>query len=406
MRPQRSALRSLTARTLIATFVFAAAAGAGVARASCPPGQEVACVLHEEAVALFTEGKFEQAAVKFRAAIAAAPTARSFLGYSQSIESQGKIALAYETMLEAQKYSNQEVAANGSDPAIIGRAERIKYKLGELRAKVAFVWLQLPTGVPPHRVVSMHREGEGDLHMPIGRWVTVAPERQVLIVTLDDGQRLEVVATVAAGGQNNLVLPIRPAVVQPPAPTTPPPAAPPRPPPPTGRPIAALYQKPPPPPPRPLPPTMLAVGMSFLGANPDNLAMGVGFTAVLDRRLNDKLGLTVRVDALFHPGFTTFTPLGTEERSAEEIVIAAGVRTMGRVAHARAEIGATAYSEEVRIVGTSTSGEGERVLPTLLLGGGLQLGRFRLQTSLMLTPGNNLELGPRVLVTLAGDLLR
>ena len=99
-------------------------------------------------------------------------------------------------MLVAQKLSNEELARPGGpqDTAVVGRAERIKYKLAELGAKISYAWLRLPEGVPARRLVSVYREGEGDLPSPIGRWVVVAPNRQVLYGPLDDGQRLSVIA--------------------------------------------------------------------------------------------------------------------------------------------------------------------------------------------------------------------
>jgi hypothetical protein len=183
----------VTRGTRASLLVAAVCATARLAHADCPAGApQVACVLHEEGVALLTAQRYDEAATKFRAAIAAGPSARSYLGYSQAVEGQGKLALAYETMLVAKRLSDEEMAGAGAkDPANIGRAERIKYKLGELGGRIGFVWLRLPEGVPPQRLVSIHREGEGDLPSPLGRWVTVAPN-QVLIAALDDGTELRV----------------------------------------------------------------------------------------------------------------------------------------------------------------------------------------------------------------------
>ena len=58
---------------------------AKVASAACPD-KRASCVLHEEGVALFLEKNYEEAAKKFAAAIAAEPTARSYLGYAQAVE--------------------------------------------------------------------------------------------------------------------------------------------------------------------------------------------------------------------------------------------------------------------------------------------------------------------------------
>ncbi|MBA2542936.1 MAG: hypothetical protein H0V17_25035 [Deltaproteobacteria bacterium] len=179
----------------------------GTARASCPD-QRASCVLHEEGVALFVEGKHQPAAEKFAAAIAAEPTARSYLGYAQAVEALGQIALAYDTMVKAQRMSEAELKSSGVNKAEVNsRAERIKYKLGELRAKIGFVWLRVPEGVHPQRVVSVQREGEGPLLEPFTQWTAVAPGKQVLIATIDDGTKLTVVAQVAAGSQGVVVIP-------------------------------------------------------------------------------------------------------------------------------------------------------------------------------------------------------
>jgi hypothetical protein len=180
----------------------------GTARASCPD-QRASCVLHEEGVALFLEGKHQLAAAKFAAAIAAEPSARSYLGYAQAVEALGQIALAYETMVNAQRLSQAEVKSRGaSDGEVKARAERINYKLGEMRAKIGFVWLRVPPGVPPQRVISVQREGEGQLATPFTQWTAVAPGKQVLIATIDDGTKLTVVAQVAAGTQGVVVIPV------------------------------------------------------------------------------------------------------------------------------------------------------------------------------------------------------
>src|SRR5438045_1090283 len=84
----------------------------GAARAECPD-QRASCVLHEEGVELFLQGKNQEAAGKFAAAIAAEPTARSYLGYAQALEALGQIALAYDMIVKAQERSQAEVKASG-----------------------------------------------------------------------------------------------------------------------------------------------------------------------------------------------------------------------------------------------------------------------------------------------------
>jgi hypothetical protein len=89
---------------------------ASTAHAACPD-RRASCVLHEEGVALLMEKQYEDAAKKFAAAIAAEPTARSYLGYAQAVESLGQIALSYDTMVAAQKLSEIEVSKNPGDPS-------------------------------------------------------------------------------------------------------------------------------------------------------------------------------------------------------------------------------------------------------------------------------------------------
>jgi hypothetical protein len=192
---------------------------AGLARAGNCPDQRASCVLHEEGVTLFLEGKHQLAAAKFAAALAAEPTARSYLGYAQAVEALGQIALAYDTLVKAQVMSQAEVKA-GANADVNARAERIKYKLGELRAKIGFAWLRVPPGVQQQRVVAVQREGETQLAAPFSQWIAVTPDKQVLIATIDDGTQLTVVAQVAAGSQGVVVIPVA-ASARPPVPVRP-----------------------------------------------------------------------------------------------------------------------------------------------------------------------------------------
>lgn len=381
----------MTWATRAALLVAAICATVRVAHADCPAGTpQAACVLHEEGVALLTAQRYDEAATKFRAAIAAGPSARSYLGYSQAVEGQGKLALAYETMLVAKRLSDEELAGAGAkDPVNIGRAERIKYKLGELGGRIGFVWLRLPEGIPPQRLVSIHREGEGDLPSPLGRWVTVAPD-QVLIASLDDGTELRVPAKAAAGSQVKLVIPV-PARPQPPPPQ-PPPQQPPlqRPPPTLGPPVQTVYQPPPPPPRPPLPRVTVAVGMTILSSGaelPDqasNLGAGIGAFGLLERRAGKSLGLTFRADYVSHP--TGDTPDGVSvSLSGYELMMLVGVRTMTRNVHARIEAGLSVSTVEAEAFGPGgpIAGSETDVHPVIGFGGGLHLGRIRLHASLL-----------------------
>ncbi|MGN6110133.1 MAG: hypothetical protein ACTHU0_33815 [Kofleriaceae bacterium] len=386
-------------RILVAFACLAVAAGA--AAASCPDGvPAAACALHDEGVELFTAGKFEEAAAKFRAAIAAAPSARSYLGYSQAVEGQGQIALAYETMLIAQRMSNDEMAATGGrDTDVVGRAERIKYKLSELGGKVGFVWLRLPPNVAPQRVVSVHREHEGDLPSPLGRWITVAPGRQVLVASLDDGTQLEMVATVAPGAQSSLVIPIPAPAAAVRTPQGPTPAL--------GRPLISLYKRPSAPP-APLPTTTISAGGAVLSPGPGDTHAGVGFTAFYERRLARVVAVIGRADYLFHPSSTKAMtdldgPMGSRI-SGSEVLLLTGVRTRSRTLHARLETGATVYTQKLELLGRVSDTD---VYPVVSAGGGLQLGRLRFHASVMWTLATGQrEMPVRFFGTLALDLWR
>ena len=73
-----------------------------------------------------------------------------------------------------------------------------------IRAKIAFVWLRVPDGVSPARVISVQRQGEGDLPSPFSRWITIKPG-QGLVAALDDGSRVEIPMAVVPGSQQVIV---------------------------------------------------------------------------------------------------------------------------------------------------------------------------------------------------------
>jgi hypothetical protein len=378
-----------------------------VAAAECPPGQAAAsCALHDEGVAAFTAAKYDEAATKFRAAIAAGPTARSYLGYSQAVEGQGKIALAYETMLVAQKLSNDELATpNGRhDTAIVGRAERIKYKLAELGARIAYVWLRLPEGVPPGRLVSVYREGEGDLARPIGRWIVVAPERQVMFATLDDGKRIEVLAQVAAGSQGALVIPIPAAVQSQPQPQPQPQ--------PTYQPIYAPPAEPVvKPAPKPAS-TVLAIDAAFISRNDDGVAFGLGFAAQFEQKLNRRLAITGRGAIVFHPSEQrTISAVERVSVSANEGLILVGARTRSKLPlYASLEVGAVIYNRldvESFTGGPDRSVEYAHTYPATMFGGGVRIGKVHLEIyGLAVVNNGDQDLPMRFYATFGVDLFR
>jgi hypothetical protein len=389
-------------------------AAARVAAADCPQGQTAAsCALHDEGVAAFTAGKYDDAATKFRAAIAAGPTARSYLGYSQSVEGQGKIALAYETMLVAQKLSNEEMAKPGasSDATLVGRAERIKYKLAELGAKIAYVWLRLPEGVAQSRVVSVFREGEGDLASPIGRWIVVAPNKQVMYATLDDGSRVQVVAGVAAGSQGTVVIPIvatqRPAVqpvpVQqpfvPPTPIVQPPREEP------------FDKKPSPNPPN----IVFALDAAFIARDAgDNgeIGLGLGFGAIFEKKLNKRIALVGRAALVFHPSREAeVSALETSSTNATEGLILVGGRTRSKLPlYGAIEAGVLIFNSRtvVSLPGTEDrETDYAHTYPAVLIGGGVRLGKVHLEVgALAVANTGDFDLPARFFATFGVDLLR
>jgi tetratricopeptide (TPR) repeat protein len=386
------------------------AALAGPAHAACPD-KRASCILHEEGVALFLEKQYEEAAKKFAAAIAAEPTARSYLGYAQAVENLGQIALAYDTMVAANKLSDVEVQRAPNDPEITSRKERIKYKLGELRAKIGFVWLRVPDGVSPRRIVGVKREGEGDLAQPLTQWTAVAPNRQILIASIDDGTRIEVVAEVAAGSQGVVVIPVpagRGGGMGVPPPNVGGP----------GRPLAALYM-PAIRPPQPTYSTYFAVGLSVLAPGPvdDNISgspragSGSGFTLLYERKIAQSIGLTSRLEYLFHGESDDLFGMDATIKGSE-VVLLAGARTMGsRTLHGRAGVGLAIYSQQAESATGLPLGQGTftRAYPALELGGGLHLGRARFQMGLMFSPAPSdgaPNLGTRFMGTFAIDLYR
>lgn len=380
----------------------------GVAHANCPD-QRASCVLHEEGVALFLEGKNDLAAAKFAAAVAAEPSARSYLGYAQAVEALGQIALAYDTLVKAQQLSQAELKSAGAkNVEANGRAERIKYKLGELRAKIGFVWLRLPQGVPPQRVVGVKREGEGDLSQPLTQWTAVAPGRQVLIASIDDGTKVEVVAEVAAGSQGVVVIPIRGGRVA----TNPNPNVRPGP----GRPLASLYI-PVPKPPQPEYSAYFAVGLSLLTGEPErenfnagpSSGNGSGFTALYEKKLASSFGLTTRFEFMFHGANEDFSNNITVK--GNETLLLIGARTFGsRTIHGRAGAGVSIYSESVTQNGFDAGTGFTRAYGVFELGGGLNIGRVRFMMGIMVAspPGdpNIPSLGTRFMGTFAIDLYR
>ena len=400
MPTQRQDLRSLT---ILAALLGLLAPG--TALADCPPGQTSAsCALHDEGVTAFTAGKYDEAATKFRAAIAAGATARSYLGYSQSVEGQGKIALAYETMLVAQKLSNEELAAPGGkqDTAVVGRAERIKYKLAELGAKIAYVWLRLPGGVSIRRLVSVYREGEGDLQQPIGRWIVVAPEKQVLFATLDDGQRVQVVAQVAPGSQGTVVIPVPAAQIQPaqmqpvqPQQVTYQPVSP-----------SAVDLEPPKPSPSPAN-TIFAIDAAFILGNNEGIGPGLGFAALFEKKLAKRIAITGRGALVFHPSRENDDLVDTTTVSANEGVILVGARTRSKLPlYLSLELGAVLFTRDETLM-TGFEDTYSHTYPAVMFGGGVRIGKVHFEAYVLSVANTgDYDLPTRFFATFGVDLYR
>lgn len=400
MFTQRQDLRSLT---ILAALLGLLAPGAALA--DCPPGQTSAsCTLHDEGVTAFTAGKYDEAATKFRAAIAAGPTARSYLGYSQSVEGQGKIALAYETMLVAQKLSNEELAAPGGklDTAVVGRAERIKYKLAELGAKIAYVWLRLPEGVSIRRLVSVFREGEGDLQQPIGRWIVVAPERQVLFATLDDGQRVQVLAQVAPGSQGTVIIPVpaavQPAQMQPVAPQVS-----------TYQPVSptAVDLQPPKPSPNPAS-TVFAIDAAFILNNSEGIGPGLGFAALFEKKLAKRIAITGRGALVFHPSRDDGDIVESSSVSANEGVILVGARTRSKLPlYLSLEAGTVFFTRRETLSMSGLEQTESHTYPALMFGGGVRIGKVHFEAYLLTVANTgDFDLPARFFATFGVDLFK
>jgi hypothetical protein len=379
--------------------------------ADCPPTQTPAsCALHDEGVTAFTAGKYDEAATKFRAAIAASPTSRSYLGYSQSVEGQGKIALAYETMLVAQKYSKEEMATRSSDPDVVGRAERIKYKLAELAGKISYVWLRLPDGVPPQRIVAVFREGEGDLASPLGRWIVVAPQRQVIFASLDDGSRVQMVANIAPGSQGTVVIPIRVATTTAPAPVQTQPT-------PFPGQTPGVYGGPLPPKPerKPTPnPPNVAVGVdaAFIVRDVEGVGPGIGFAAQFEKKLERRFAITARGVFAIHPSVEDELSLGEHQTvSAQSGLILVGVRTRSTLPiYAGLELGALIYSRsaEIEVQGLETRFDDySHTFPAALAVGGLRIGKVHFEVGgIFVANTTDRDMPPRWFLTFGVDVLR
>ncbi len=378
---------SACARALIALFAAAVALQASLARADCPD-KKVSCVLHEEGVALLLAGKYLDAAGKFASSIAVEPTARSYLGYAQAVEGLGQVALSYDTMVIAQRLSTDELArTGGKDVEANARGERIKYKLAELRGKVGFVWLRVPDGVPPTRVVSVARQGEGDLQNPLQRWTTMAPGRQVLNATLDDGRRIEVATNLSPGAQQIVVIPL--------VPNAPPAFGPGAPQPPTYEP--PLVQP-------PMYTTLIGGGFTILTPGVGDVGSAIGPSLRFERRIGTAIGFTARTDLVFH---SEGTRSDGDTVDATELLILFGIRTTpARSFFFSGSLGATTYWESTKGV---TNGKDSAFEPLVGAGLGIRIGsRVNLEGSFVWGFGSvgSIDMPTRLMLAFEIDLVK
>jgi hypothetical protein len=387
---------------LAVSFVIVLIA-ASTARADCP-ANAANCLLHEEGVVLLSQSKFPEAAEKFKASIAAGPTARSYLGYSQALEGAGRIALAYEAMLAAQQLSNDEVAKSGGDVEVTSRAERIKYKLAEQKTKVGFAWLRLPDGVPPQRLVSVQRKDESDIPSPLTRLVPVAPHQE-LTASLNDGTRISFIADIAPGSTAAVVIPINGQRINTTTQRPPPgPVGTPLPPP-GQRPVGSVYAPPTQLPEVPLPSMSFGMDVGFIAPGFDQFESGVGIYAYYEHKIANGLMLDIHVGYLYHP---PITPMAVEMTfSSNEGLIVGGIRTQSHSAlYGIAQAGVLLYQQDISTPAGDTTFS--YTYPTLVAGGGLRSGGFHLEAAVVyaINVGSDVDLPVRFMGTIGIDFAR
>ncbi|MGE0870016.1 MAG: hypothetical protein AB7P03_15740 [Kofleriaceae bacterium] len=381
-----------------------AIAGA-TAHATCPD-QRASCVLHEEGKAFLLSGKYLDAATKFASSIAAEPTARSYLGYSQAVEGLGQLALAYDMMVVAQRLSVEEQRRLGTrDVDVSARAERIKYKLAELRGKVGFVWLRMPGYYVPRRVISVRRQGESDLQNPLAQWITMAPGRQVLIATLDDGTHLEIVTNLTPGAQQMITIPIGhtagayvPATAYRQPATTPAVSKP-----------AGPVAKPAPEISPHLANTLIGLELVSLVPSHNNVNSGAGPGFGFVRRIGNHVAITSRMSLLLHSESAFGTPQ-LRRYDATELLALVGVQTTPRRwFHGSFELGVNGYWQSAEIGDVNIVTETySRAYPAFAVGGGVRFGRIRLDAGLFwaINAGADLEIPMRALLSVGIDVVR
>jgi hypothetical protein len=280
---------------------------ASVARAECPES-DAGCILEKEGAEAIGAKDWVRARAKFNASLANAPSVRAYLGLATADNALNEPAAAYDAIVDAKRMSDDELADKPGDVDVKARAERIKYLIGDLRAKVGLVYLRLPGNVPPYRVVSVQRKSEGNVPDPFRRPIAVAPDEQALVAVLDDGNKVELDVEVQAGREATYVIPAEKLV----------------------------YRLQPPPPPLPIPvqpqqpllrPWAIAIeGMTIQGQFEDG-GSGFGLLASGGIRVASRVAVTARLGYITH-GDTSTSDAGGNFRTVTsfEIPLFAGGR--------------------------------------------------------------------------------
>lgn len=339
---------------------------AGTAAADCPT-QAANCLLHEEGVALLDARKFDEAATKFEASLVAGETARAALGYATALEGTGKLGLAYDAILEADRLSAWEVRGAPKDVDLHARAERIKYVLGELRSRIGIVRVQLPATVAPGQLAAVQREGRDvrDPRLPFA----VTPGEDIIVV-LRNGARYSGPTLVGAGGQSVWVVPLGggPGVTVTPG-ATPLPATP-------------VGAAPRPAVPDEAPVNHARVGLAFavLPAGQEQGNTAYGLVAHGGIPLNPRFSLMAHLAYLPHEGFQTFDTPAQEFSGYELAAYVGGTMSLAGPIYLAADLGALTWSETSTVSlapGSPASTQtDDRWYLVYAVGAGLHIGHF------------------------------
>jgi len=298
-------------------------------------------------------------------------------------------------MIAAQRFSADELRATPDEVEASSRAERIKYKLAELTAKVGFVRVQLPAGADPGAVASIQRNGT-EVRDPYTRSIPVVPH-QTLVVALRDRRRLELRADVEAGAEATLEI----SLAQP-EPGAPPPQL-------TAQlPVMIAPEIAP-----AEPPPSLAIGLDAIAAIPNvgNVASGYGAAFRLERKISTSWALSARAGFLFHP--TTHFAEQNVDFTGYEGVALAGFRSSSRgKIHALFELGTVIYDEQA----SAPAGSGQPALmhdyvhpyPAVAAGLAMRIGRVDREAAVLYAPafGADIDLPVRVTFAVGYDLVQ